>query len=274
MIDAIECPVCKENSKKVIVFDKVDIFKCESCSHMFSKNVQLKPEEIYCADYFKSSHENFFNHPDVDLYDSVVNYIEKEKNMNISIVDLGCGTGNFLNYLKSRGFNNLTGVDLIENKDTSIEYMQSNILEYNPTKKFDVIVSNMNIEHIEDLDSYISKIDSLLSEDGVVILNTINEHSLIYTISKILNSLNIKFVAQRLYEPHHVNHFSINSLELLLKRFNYKVINKKIKNYPLKSIDVPKGFFGFIQKCLVSVIFAFSSFSNLGISQTQYFKKK
>lgn len=273
MKETVECPVCKQNSKNVIIFDKVDIFKCESCSHMFSKNVQLKPEEIYCADYFINSHENFFNYPDKDLYDTVVKYIEKEKNKDVSIVDLGCGTGNFLNFLKSRGFNDLTGVDLIENKDSNIEYVQSNILDYNPDKKFDIVVSNMNIEHIDDLDSYINKVDSILSEDGIVILNTINEHSLMYTIAKILHKLNIEFVAKRLYEPHHVNHFSVDSLELLLKRFNYKVINKTIKNYPLNSIDVPKGFFGFIQKSIVSIIFAFSSFFSLGISQTQFFKK-
>lgn len=269
-----KCPVCNQNSNLIMQFEKGDIFQCNNCSHMFSKNVQLKPDEIYSAEYFLTTHENFFKYPDLKLYDKISNYIRTQKNQDVSIIDLGCGTGNFLKYLNNKGFNNLTGIDLIENNDTNIKYIQSDILKCKFDKKFDVIVSNMNIEHIDNLDSYISKIDSILEKDGIVIINTINEHSLIYRISKILYKFNIKFVAKRLYDYHHVNHFSVKSLELLFDRSNFKSEYKIVKNYSLKSIDVQKGIFGSIQKIFITFVFFISTIFKLGISQTQFFRKE
>ena len=268
------CSICNSESEKVMEFEKTDIFKCKVCSHYFSKNIKISPEEVYSTDYFLQSHKNFFKYPDISLYKKIENSIKKDLSKDANILDMGCGTGNFLKFLKDKDYKNLYGVDFIENNNEIINFMQADLFDYNPTIKFDVIVSNMNIEHIEDLDKYIKKIESLLNDNGVIIINTINEHSLIYLLSKFLYKLNIKFVSERLYDSHHVNHFSISSLGLLFKNYNYKTTDKIIKSYPIKSVDVPENKLYYIQKAGVYIVFLISNLLNMGISQTQFFKKE
>jgi len=254
-------------------FDEADVYKCGKCTHLFSQNVIPLPEEIYSPDYFFKEHEKFFANPDIKLYKNICSIINQSKSKDSSIVDIGCGTGSFLEYLKSNGFRNLTGIDLIENSDNDIEYVQKNILDYTPNYKFEVVVSNMNIEHIEELDLYINKVSNILSDEGVFVINTINDGSLMYFFAKVLYKINIKFIAKRLYSPHHVNHFNLNSLEFLLKKHNYKLEARIVKNYPLSSVDVSIGLAGFAQKIIIFIVFLASSFGSYGISQTQIFKK-
>ncbi len=265
------CPICGNESRQIMSLKEVDIFRCKSCTHAFSKNINLKIEEIYTKDYFTKEHKNFFLYPDTKLYSQILQYIKESKKENISILDIGCGTGNLLKFFKQNGFNNLTGIDLVDNSDDVINFIKSDILNYANNNKYDVIISTMNIEHILNLDGYVKKIKDFMKDDTLVIINTIDESSLIYLISKILYKLNIKFVANRLYEPHHVNHFSSASLKKLFTKFGFKQLKCISKNYPLKAIDVPNGKLQFIQKLGVFVIFAISYILNMGISQTQFF---
>jgi len=116
-------------------------------------------------------------------------------------------------------------------------------------------------------------VSDILSDDGVFIVNTNNDGSLMYFFAKALYKINIKFIAKRLYSPHHMNHFNLNSLELLLKKHGYKLEARIVKNYPIRSVDVSTGVVGFVQKAIIFIIFIISSFGSLGISQTQFFKK-
>jgi len=270
-----KCPVCSKDSTAVeMKFNKCDIVKCNYCTHTFSQNMQITSDEIYSAAYFVSSHKNFFSYPDLKLYAEIKQFIDNGKAKEAKIIDLGCGTGNFLKYMSTFNYKKLTGIDLIKNEDGIISYFQGDILNYNYTEKYDVVISNMNIEHIDDVSNYIKVIDSILEKDGIIIINTINEHSLIYNLSKILYKLNIKFVARRLYDYHHVNHFSVKSLQLLLNNFGYQSKHLILKSYPIKSVDIDSGLIGFFYKFIILTIFVISNLTNSGISQTQFFRKE
>ena len=109
------------------------------------------------------------------------------KNKNADILDLGCGMGHFLYFLKKEGYRNYIGIDLSQE---CVEYClknklgnKRNILFINAQKylqktkkKFDLIVMNDVIEHIkkEQITPVLSLIRKRTNKKGKVIIKTLN----------------------------------------------------------------------------------------------------
>lgn len=77
---------------------------------------------------------------------------------DVSILDAGCGAGQFLNFLKLEGYTNLTGIDLsvsmleigraVTQLQTLIESDIESYFRANPQIEFNCIVSNDMAEHL------------------------------------------------------------------------------------------------------------------------------
>ena len=96
------------------------------------------------------------------------------------ILDLGCGKGHFTHYLFSKGYN-VTGVD-ISTKIVNYAkktYPRCRFLVHNvettPLKhKYDFIYSMQVLEHIFDLNRFLTNISQALNPKGILILATPN----------------------------------------------------------------------------------------------------
>ena len=66
----------------------------------------------------------------------------------------------------------------------------------------------MVIEHIPHIKLFIEHIKKISNKDSYYIILTINTDSFLYKVSNYLYYLNIKTPFVRLYDPHHLNHFS------------------------------------------------------------------
>lgn len=96
-----------------------------------------------------------------------------EINYNSKIMDVGCGTGNFLYSLNKIGFKNLVGVDpyLRESiKEGDVEIYNKSIRKLPDNQKYDFIIFNHSFEHISDQLQTLIKVYKLLSEGGVCLL--------------------------------------------------------------------------------------------------------
>ncbi|MGG4167909.1 class I SAM-dependent methyltransferase [Rossellomorea vietnamensis] len=103
------------------------------------------------------------------------------------VMDLGCGTGELSKYCIEMGASAVVGVDisekmitraLRENKDDNITYICSPIEDLsNQTEPFDLIVSSLAIHYIEDYESLIEKLHTLLKPGGILIYST--EHPVV-----------------------------------------------------------------------------------------------
>ncbi len=140
-------------------------------------------------DYFNSiyAHSNTFSDEeyknsdiDFDLHYSI--FLPEEK--DAPILDIGCGTGHFLHYLKKRGHSNFLGIDISESQ---VEFCRNRItanvktadaFEFlaEKTDAYSVISSNDVIEHIskEKVIPFLELIYNSLKPDGILLLKLPN----------------------------------------------------------------------------------------------------
>lgn len=105
------------------------------------------------------------------------------ENKNASILDLGCGMGNYLYVLKKWGYTNLNGVDLSQSNvdfciENGIKCEQADALEHLKKNEntFDLIIFNDVIEHFTKNEMYIILIamKKALRDGGKLIIKTYN----------------------------------------------------------------------------------------------------
>jgi len=99
----------------------------------------------------------------------------------IRILDLGCGTGGMMQYLKDRGYQNIQGIDLSEeavriSKERSLNVSCGDMLSVSKfvgQDEMDVIISNDTLYFIPENDrpEYLQVLASRLKENGLLITN-------------------------------------------------------------------------------------------------------
>ena len=235
-----QCTICQSEVVMNYRFDNFSIFNCKNCNHRFSvPGESFDIQKEYDENYYIEKHKNWFQNPNFRLFDFVLRVLEEKKSTNI--LDFGCGKGDLLRYLDEKTTLNLTGIDLTQNtKSGNIKFVQGDLYKHEFNNKFDLIVSLAVIEHVDDLNSFIRKIRDLLDAQGVIIIMTVNQDSIIYKLSRLLYSINIKEPFIRLYDQHHINHFSQSSLTCLLNKHNFKIEKSFHKNHVINSLDFNK----------------------------------
>lgn len=149
------------------------------------------PIPVDLENYYKS--EDYISHTDSKksmldkVYQSVKNYTLKRKLSLINsfktesknILDVGAGTGDFLNVCKNNDWNTVgvePSVDAINIAAKKGVFLKENLDEIQ-NKKFDVITLWHVLEHVEMLSDYISKLKELLSDDGRLVIAVPNHKS-------------------------------------------------------------------------------------------------
>lgn len=104
-----------------------------------------------------------------------------------TVLDLGCGNGQFAKYCLDNGALKIIAVDISmnmieqankENKHDRIEYICSPIEDLElENQKFDLIISSLMAHYIENYAELIEKVASLLSTNGEFIFST--EHPIV-----------------------------------------------------------------------------------------------
>ena len=184
-----ECPVCKNKNiyfvlkakDQTVSSEEFEIWQCNACSLRFTQAVPNK-EEI--GRYYKS--ENYISHSDTDkgLINSLYHKVRKrtliskkkliEKCTGISngrLLDVGCGTGSFLNTMKQAGWS-VTGLEPDDAARTKgkqlydLDIQPAEMLFKEMPATFDAITLWHVLEHVHDLHEYVIQLKILLKSDG------------------------------------------------------------------------------------------------------------
>ena len=185
------CPICKSNGFSDFLTCKdytaskenFSIVRCTACDFVFT-NPRPKQDEI--GRYYQV--ENYISHTGTQtglvnkLYHFARRFTLKQKLDLVNslvkkgaLLDIGCGTGNFLQVVKSNGWR-VTGVEPDPSaKKLAIEtcgetiHEESFLLKEHSTK-FDIITMWHVLEHVHELDQRIIQLKNLLQPNGRIIV--------------------------------------------------------------------------------------------------------
>ena len=148
---------------------------------MSKKNQDLK--QIY--EYAASSDEQFFTYP--STVESVGIFKELDSWEGLRVLEIGCGTGQLASMIATAGASSVLAFDYSENsietaKSTynlgNLEFLCQDANDYVPQQKFDVVVLQGVLEHLDDpfisLDIFKTK---FLKEDGILITSCPSFHN-------------------------------------------------------------------------------------------------
>jgi 2-polyprenyl-3-methyl-5-hydroxy-6-metoxy-1,4-benzoquinol methylase len=235
-----KCPVCngQELMSKLDCLDHTTsqetftIVSCGTCDFTFTNP---RPLDKKLGDYYKSdmyiSHTNntkgLFNW----MYQTVRNYaigtkvsLLKSIHKKGTHLDIGCGTGEFLNACKLAGFttkgiepSELARKQAINNHGLNIS-SNTDLSQYRD-KEFDSISMWHVLEHVPDLNETIRQFDRLLKPDGKIIIAVPNHKSWDAKFYKEL------WAAWDV--PIHLWHFSKETIAKLFKNSNFSLEKTK-----------------------------------------------
>ncbi|WNJ15920.1 class I SAM-dependent methyltransferase [Pontibacter sp. G13] len=246
-----QCPVCRsQNIGKALVAkdftvsqQSFEIWHCSDCSLRFTQSV---PNEEQIGAYYQS--EEYISHSNTQkglvskLYQIVRDFTLQQKlklmlqtssKKSGNILDIGCGTGEFLATMKKAGWK-ATGLEPDEGarnqgiQNQGLDVFSPEQLFELPKSQFDIITMWHVLEHVHRLDDYLSQIHDLLKEDGWFFIAVPN-----------YSSLDAEFYEKEwaAYDvPRHLYHFTPNSMKVLLDRFGFEV--KRMKSMPFDSFYV------------------------------------
>lgn len=242
MTEGTSCPVCGSQSRAAGSAAGVELRRCRRCDHCFTDGATLEAVETYGPEYFEQVHRRWFENPNLTLFD-VVRRLVRRTGPQPRVVDVGCGRGQLLRYLRDRdGDLELTGIDLTPNPpEPGIEYLQADASGLSLGRTFDAVVSLATIEHIADVREFTSTLVALCRPGGLVLVMTLNDRSVLYGVARILAAAGYREPFDRLYDKHHLNHFNVRSLRTLMEGSGLEVLTTLKHNAPLNAMDIEAG---------------------------------
>lgn len=240
MMRVNECPVCGNKSVNKFLEledyflskESFEISLCAECGFKFTNPV---PRETDLPKYYESdeyiSHSNTTKGFVNKIYQLVRNHsikrkagIATHKISNGEALDIGCGTGDFLNELSRRGWK-VKGIE--PNKTARNNAINNFGLDVSDEQQlfkfgangFDVITMWHVLEHVYNLDKHLSQIKKILRKDGRLIIALPNADSMDANIYK-------NYWAA--YDvPRHLHHFNQASFKKLMEKYEFEIIKIK-----------------------------------------------
>lgn len=233
-----ECPVC--TSKNInplltikdfsVTKEEFVVWQCSNCNLRFTQDA---PDELSITRYYKSP--DYISHTNTDkgfinkTYQKVRTYTLQQKARLIidetkveggSILDVGSGTGAFLNVMKHKGWQ-VRGIEPDEDarnlakKLYNLNVEEPSVINDIGAASFDAITLWHVLEHVHQLHDYVEQLKKLLKPRGKLFIAVPNYQS---GDSDIYRSYWAAYDV-----PRHLYHFSPQSIKTLMQKHALKV---------------------------------------------------
>ena len=238
-----QCPVCQtEDFNNILICkdhtvsgESFAIVECNDCTHRFTNP---RPAVTDIGKFYQA--EDYISHSDTNkgiinqAYKIVRRFTIQHKinlikslvqHQNPKILDIGCGTGTFLNAVNKKGW----GVTGVEPSDEAIAKCEEKGLQVHrqlqditDTGTFDVVTMWHVLEHVYDLHEYTARIKKMLKPGGYLVVAVPNH------LSKDAQYYGADWAAYDV--PRHIQHFNQHSIKKLMRKSKLSFVNQ----FPMK----------------------------------------
>ncbi|GAB6011016.1 class I SAM-dependent methyltransferase [Viscerimonas tarda] len=236
------CPVCGSEELAPLLSGKDNlvsgeiftVFSCAKCGFAFTQDFPAEgeigkyydaPEYVSHSDTQKGIINTLYHLARKSALNSKAALLKKVSGKQTgSALDIGAGTGYFLNRIKEDGWN-ITG---IEKSASAREYAKekfgldlydSDALFQLPEKTQDIVTLWHVLEHLEKLNETMQRIHQLLKDDGTAIIALPNKSS--------LDARHYKGLWAAYDVPRHLWHFSPSDFQGLAEKNGFCVVAQK-----------------------------------------------
>lgn len=205
------CLLCNSAalSSKGKEYEHAYLVQCADCGLVFGKRIPTTDE--LQAHYAQYTRDNSISPITVSRYEELLEKIEPYRKLN-RILDVGCGDGHFLAVAKRKGWEvfgtEYTDEAVAVSRAKGIQIHQGSIQDYT-ADAFDVITSFEVLEHINDGQEHVRKINSLLRNGGLFYFTTPN-----------FNSFSRRWLGGKwnvIEYPEHLTYYTVRTVTKLLR---------------------------------------------------------
>lgn len=247
------CLICAYPTSEFISTKNFIVFKCTHCGFGYTDKLSSQTGDYHRDDTYiqeEKLFENIFNR----RIKEISKFIKSGK-----VLEIGCSTGLMLSLLQKKGFN-VKGVEISKKAAEAaakrgIEVTVAPFEKMKFNEKFDVIILNHTLEHLEDPVKTLEKAKSILTPKGYLMIDLPN-----------FDSPMAKFLKKRwphLLPDEHLWHFTPKSFETIFKKLNFKVLKIKkasgIWDFANPYKEIFHSFAGFKKRFVNNVLTAIPS---------------
>lgn len=221
--DEFACPLCGEKEgKKFLSYKNYELFECLNCGLVspnidFTKiaNVDVYDDQAYVKDTVREIIDTYEYRKKMyapERLNYVLEKIPELKKENIILLDVGCGPGYFISYLKDLGIKN-KGLELAQFlvnicKEKGL-VAEAADLKDEPDSIYNIITLFDVLEHLPEPINFFKIANKKLESGGFIVAYTPNIHSLGYLLMKEQQNTLLPF--------QHLCFFDSQSLKYLAK---------------------------------------------------------
>jgi len=246
--ETVNCPFCE--SSDFTVYERFGSSMqytyalCKQCSLVYQS-----PRPKYDQDFINAAYASYYQYTDsanlneetnvaessVELFKKEVNNLLKFDTERTIVLDIGSGMGTFL-YVAKQHYQNAMGLDVSEKmakfveKKLGVKIFLEQFDSFSPGVKFSLIHMSHVIEHIPNPDEWIKKARTLLSDNGVLVINVPNKFSINFRMQYFFYKLGLKKQFSSSWNdpsrtPDHLFEPNVKSMKYILEKNDFEILD-------------------------------------------------
>ena len=229
------CPIClSKQARPAFLKFGYQLFECHFCHSLY---VFPNPSFAQLSDYYNNNKEEgqalstvcwtetLDSHRHViNVWKQCLDYIQNLSGHG-SLLDIGCGSGQFLQFARTQGWSDLSGIELVSEiaekarKLSGASIYTTDLLDNSFTKgSFDGIILWDVIEHLNNIQEVLQEAFCLLKPGGVIVISTVNRSGFSMRILN-QNSLTVN-------PPEHLAYFTRKGMFESLSYAGFKIVKQ------------------------------------------------